>query len=344
MIEIALFDILPSEWMLEQIIYYPPADPFNLNFQILQYESSYSEPNLGTIFFMFLSFLILVPLFITMAFFATDLKELRKHTSNLRDFLFWKGTIRFFTESYMEIMLASGLNIAMFASDLDYKGVYFANYFSITLFVLAVGLPLWILIFFWCNISKWEDEEFMNKYGPILEGTRMKYNRFEAGNTWIALMYPVLMLLRRIGFVITVVFFPEFTWLQMATTFTFIQTMWNYLIYFYPMEDIFTNRMEIFSELTNLVLMYHVLLFTDFVGDIPVRYEIGYSFIGFMALFISVHLFLMMRDTLLKCRNIHRRKQKKKRDAASKEKARIMKLEQFKKRIRLLKRKARQGG
>jgi len=119
--------------------------------------------------------------------------------------------------------------------------------------------------------------------------------------------------------------------------------MWNYLIYFYPMEDIFTNRMEVFSELTNLVLMYHVLLFTDFVGDIPVRYEIGYSFIFFMALFISVHLFLMMRDTLLKCRNIHRRKQKKKRDVANKLRARIVKLEQFKKRIRLLKRKARQG-
>jgi hypothetical protein len=222
MIEIALFDILPSEWMLEQMIYYPPADPFNLNFQILQYESSYSVPNLGTIFFMFLTFLMLVPILITMAFFATDLKELRKHTSNLKDFLFWKGTIRFFTESYMEVLLASGLNLAMFASELDYKGVYFANYFSIALFVLAAGLPLWILIFFWWNISKWEEDEFMNKYSPILEGTRLKYNRFEAGNTWIALMYPVLMLLRRIGFVVTVVFFPDFTWLQMATTFTFI--------------------------------------------------------------------------------------------------------------------------
>ena len=31
-IEIALFDILPSEYMLEQIVYYPQEDSFNLNF------------------------------------------------------------------------------------------------------------------------------------------------------------------------------------------------------------------------------------------------------------------------------------------------------------------------
>ena len=90
--------------------------------------------------------------------------------------------------------------------------------------------------------------------------------------------------------------------------------MWNYLIYFYPMEDYFTNRMEIFGEITNLFLMYHVLLFTDFVRDVQLRYAIGFSFIGFMAIFIVVHLFLMLKDTLQKCRDSARRKQKKRND------------------------------
>ena len=57
--------------------------------------------------------------------------------------------------------------------------------------------------------------------------------------------------------------------------------MWNYLVYFYPMESVFNNRMEIFGEIINLFLMYHVLLFTDFVQDIELRYSIGYSFIFF---------------------------------------------------------------
>ena len=169
--------------------------------------------------------------------------------------------------------------------------------------MLAAGLPIWIIIFFWCNVSKWEDEKFQNKYGPVLEGMRMTYNSKEQGSTWIAILYPVLMLLRRVGFVVSVIFYPHFTWLQLSITFTFIQIMWNYLIYFYPMEDYFTNTMEIFGEITNLVLMYHVLLFTDFVSDVEMRYAIGFCFIIVMGLFISVHMYLMIRDTFHKCRD-----------------------------------------
>ena len=78
--------------------------------------------------------------------------------------------------------------------------------------------------------------------------------------------------------------------------------MYNYLIYFYPMEDIFQNRMEIFGEVINLILMYHVLLFTDFVHDPHMRYMIGYCFIFFTFVFISVHLYFLARTTFLMLR------------------------------------------
>ena len=141
------------------------------------------------------------------------------------------------------------------------------------------------------------------------------------------------MLLRRIGFVISVIFWPYFTWMQLAVTFTFIQIMWNYLIYFYPMEDTFTNRMEIFSEITNLVLMYHVLLFTDFVSDVEIRYGIGFSFIGCMGVFISVHLFLMIKDTLHKCRDSARKRQKKKNDEEALLRQRTVRMEHYKAKV-----------
>jgi len=99
------------------------------------------------------------------------------------------------------------------------------------------------------------------------------------------------------------------------------------------MEDNFSNGMEIFSEITNLALMYHVLLFTDFVLDVNIRYMIGYSFITCMAIFISVHVFLMIRDTLLKCRDLSRKKQKKKRDKKAKLRARERKMNSFKEKI-----------
>ena len=58
-IEIALFDILPAEYMLDFIMYFPQEDPLNLNFEILEYGSTYAVPNLGTIFFMFIFFVVL---------------------------------------------------------------------------------------------------------------------------------------------------------------------------------------------------------------------------------------------------------------------------------------------
>ena len=55
--------------------------------------------------------------------------------------------------------------------------------------------------------------------------------------------------------------------------------------------------MEIFGEILNLLLMYHVLLFTDFVGDVDMRYNIGYSFIIYIAIFICIHLYFMLKGT-----------------------------------------------
>ena len=128
----------------------------------------------------------------------------------------------------------------------------------------------------------------------------------------------MFLLTRRILFVFTVIFFPTFTWLQLAGVFTGIQIMYNYLIYFYPMEDIFQNRMEIFGEVINLILMYHVLLFTDFVLDLDLRYKIGYWFIFFIFVFISVHIFFLAKTTFGLIRKKWRIRRKKKQDEAAK--------------------------
>ena len=70
--------------------------------------------------------------------------------------------------------------------------------------------------------------------------------------------------------------------------------------------------MEIFGEIINLFLMYHVLLFTDFVHDVELRYIIGYSFIGFTGIFITVHMYFMLGTTIkdVKHRCMIRRRKK----------------------------------
>ena len=73
----------------------------------------------------------------------------------------------------MEILLATCINIALYNRESEYVGVSFSNYFTIGLFTIAVGLPIWVIIFFLRNIHRWEDEEFEEKHGAVLEGTRI---------------------------------------------------------------------------------------------------------------------------------------------------------------------------
>ena len=184
-----------------------------MNFQILEYKSTHAIPNLGTIFFIFLSFLLLIPISCCMTCWAHDIRELRKYDYELKDFLCFTGTVRFLMESYMELMLAVTMTVASYDPDTGYVGVTFSNYFAITFFVLTVGLPIWIILFFLCKVNMWNDERFQKKWGTVIEGMRTEYNSKEQGKTWIAILYPVLMLVRRIGFVFSIIFYPEFTWL-----------------------------------------------------------------------------------------------------------------------------------
>ena len=47
MIEFAFFDIFPSEWLDEKIYYMPDEQPYNLNFQMLGYDSRLLVGNVG---------------------------------------------------------------------------------------------------------------------------------------------------------------------------------------------------------------------------------------------------------------------------------------------------------
>ena len=55
--------------------------------------------------------------------------------------------------------------------------------------------------------------------------------------------------------------------------------------------------MEIFNEITCIVLLYHLQLFTNFVTSAETRSMIGASFMTVVLLNISVHLFPMLKES-----------------------------------------------
>lgn len=70
-----------------------------------------------------------------------------------------------------------------------------------------------------------------------------------------------------------------------------------YLVRYKPFEDKRMVKLEIMNEVTNFILLYHVILFTNFVPDPETRYGLGWSFIFFTACNMLVHLSLLCKET-----------------------------------------------
>ncbi len=74
-----------------------------------------------------------------------------------------------------------------------------------------------------------------------------------------------------------------------------------------PMNQPFLNKMEIFNELTLLILSYFLFFFTDFVPSVYMRYTLGWAFIFITVLNIAVNwgalfykVFLAIKDIVRK--------------------------------------------
>jgi len=64
------------------------------------------------------------------------------------------------------------------------------------------------------------------------------------------------------------------------------------------METRFANWMETISELTTLLVLYMLMLFTDFVGEPENRSELGIAYICIIIAFASVHVVILLVDTI----------------------------------------------
>lgn len=144
------------------------------------------------------------------------LARLSKHVKILKDklqyYLFWNGTIRIFMEGYLDFTLMSLLNLRDIFWDDSLISVTICNYFAIVMMSLCVIIPVVLFLYLDCNISRWSDDEFKKSYGTLLEGTNSEYK----GNSLIVGLVPGFFFLRRLALCLTLIFWQEFFWGQVA--------------------------------------------------------------------------------------------------------------------------------
>jgi hypothetical protein len=155
------------------------------------------------------------------------------------------------------------------------------------------ALPCFILIFYCRNFDCLEDEEFIEKWGAVYEG--LEYMR-------ASLFANVIFVLRRMLFAYTCIKLSDSLWLQISMSMVVTTLAASYHVHYKPYEELLLDRLEIFNEVTIILLFSFVYCFTSLTRQ-ETHDTIGIFFMTIIAGNISVHLYFIfsniIRDTYL---------------------------------------------
>ena len=83
-----------------------------------------------------------------------------------------------------------------------------------------------------------------------------------------------------------------------------------FLLHFDMYLERLVEKLEIFNEVTTLVLLYHLLGFTNFVSDIETQYIIGFSFVFFLSGNMATHVYFLLRSSCRDCKTKYKQRQR----------------------------------
>jgi len=125
--------------------------------------------NLGTLFFGFIFFAVSL-VFLVLFKVLSRIKFFDKAYNSLHSLLFWNAMIRFILESYLELVIASFVNIG----DLywDNPSNVMASLFSVAFVAITFLFPIFVSVFLYKKYSVLDCHDTESKYGALYEGVR----------------------------------------------------------------------------------------------------------------------------------------------------------------------------
>lgn len=113
--------------------------------------------------------------------------------------------------AYLCLALFSVLNISEMTWMEGAVAAAASNIIAILVFLSTIAVPIWVLIYFWRNRERWQDDDFADMAGTLFEGVRHD-ERFRK----IAMVYMAAFFVRRFLLAITLVYWQKFVWAQIA--------------------------------------------------------------------------------------------------------------------------------
>jgi hypothetical protein len=178
---------------------------------------------------------------------------------------------------------------AFFLEKVDYLMTVFIG-------IVLVLLPLFILTFYGYNFHKLDDKHFRNTYGSIYDGYKP--------NLKVSPFFAILFILRRMLFAATCLHLRNSVWLQMLITIYIGTFQACLLLHFKPYTEPLILRLEVFNEVTNLLLFLHAYMLTDLtvISEVDnlreVHRYVSLYFGKIIVWNLLVHLFFLLRSVI----------------------------------------------
>ena len=94
----------------------------------------------------------------------------KKVSDKIFNFLYWGGILRLIMEAYLEMIVTTMLNIKKNNMDWNNYSIVYTNVFSIVSCILLILMPIWVLVFYWRNRERWNEDGFNQRWGAPLDG------------------------------------------------------------------------------------------------------------------------------------------------------------------------------
>jgi len=109
--ELGGFDFIDITDYTRKYLYFPEMDAVTLNFQMAGFESHLAIPNLGILFYILNAHIMLAPFVLLLHLLGKKFPKVKPVSNKAHRYLFWGGSIRFFTEGYLDFCTLALMNV-----------------------------------------------------------------------------------------------------------------------------------------------------------------------------------------------------------------------------------------
>lgn len=113
-----------------------------------------------------------------------------------------------------------------------------------------------------------------------------------------ALFTPILFLLRRLSYALSVVLLIRFNFFQIQFLAFKMSLIMIYMGYVKPYTTLYKNKLEICNEIILLLAVYCLILFTEFVPGPEIRYKCGWAMIAVTFTLIAVNMTVVISTSI----------------------------------------------